>query len=454
MSADEIERGKALAESGRYAPAPAVRTPPEPGDAPPEPDDEGHPDGWDEIPQGEPSWPADDPGPSEPGEPEVRNGRHVADKADDDLPSLYADVAALLDGELPEPPEPVVLTRTDGHALLYGGRVNGIFGDPEVGKTWVTEAACVEAQRAGRRVLFIDLDHNGVEAIVANLLLLGAPPRVLRDRSLFRYCEPQDAGEIYRAVDDCRGWRPAIAVIDSLGELLPMMGTSSNDGDEYTVANARVLQPLADAGAAVIAIDHLAKNVNSRAAGPIGTAAKRRALGGASIRVKAGRQFIPGKGGSAHLIVNKDRHGGVRRHCPSGEREPLAGTFVMDEPDVYGVVGWRIVAPLELTAGSLEDKSAEFLAAVRQLDGAFTAKDAAERLFGETPTASQTKQAAYHLERLTDAGFLEQVTQGRRGAGPSRWRLGETAGQGNPKSESLFADSPNPNENPTKSEMP
>ena len=68
----------------------------------------------------------------------------------------------------------------------------------------------------------------------------------------------------------------------------------------------------------------------------------------------------------------------------------------------------------------------------------FTAKDAALRLFGEAPpTASRIKQAAYHLERPTDVGLLELVRQGRRGAGPSRWCIGKTAGQGNRKSEGL-----------------
>jgi hypothetical protein len=381
------------------------------------------------------------------------NGHRPAIRAVGDEPDLYVDVAALLDGELPEAPKPVLLTRTDGYALLYAGRVNALFGDPENGKTWVAEAACVEALRDSRRVLFMDLDHNGAEAVVANLLLLGAPPQVLRDRNRFRYCEPDDPSDVRAVVDDCGSWRPAVAVIDSLGELLPMMGVSSNDSDQYTVTNARVLQPLADAGAAVIVIDHLAKNLNSRAVGPVGTGAKRRALGGASIRVKIFRQFVPGKGGSAHLIVNKDRHGGVRKNCPSGDREPVAGTFVMDEPDANGAVGWRIIPPLELSAASLDDKTTEFLAAARQLEGTFTAKDVALRIFDETPpTGSRVKQATYHLEKLTDAGHLEQVSKGRRGARATSWRLREIAGQGNPKSESLWDDDPNPNANPKESE--
>jgi hypothetical protein len=417
----------------------------DPGPPEPEPDDPPRPP--------EPNWP-EDPGPLEPYDLEPTsfhvNGHRTIEEPE---PDLYVDIAALLDGELPEPPKPVLLRRVDGHALLYAGRVNGLFGDPETGKTWVAEAACVEALRAERRVLFMDLDHNGVEAVVANLLLLGAPARALRDRNLFRYCVPDDRAEVRLIVEDCLLWRPAVAVIDSLGELLPMMGASSNVDDDYTLTNTNVLQPLADAGAAVITIDHLAKNPQSRASGPTGANAKRRAPGGTSIRVKAARGFVPGKGGSALLLVNKDRHGGVRKNCPTGEREQLAGTFVMDEPDANGAVGWRIIPPLELTAASLDGKGAEFLAAVRQIEGAFTAKDAALQRFGEDPpTVSQIKQAAYHLERLTDAGHLQQVSQGRRGAGAARWRLRETAGQGNPKSESLWEDETNPTANPKESE--
>jgi hypothetical protein len=376
--------------------------------------------------------------------------------SEDGTDPLYSDVAALLDGTLPEPPKPVLLTRTDGHALFYAGRVNVFFGDPEVGKTWVALAACVEALRSGRRVLFMDLDHNGIEAIVANLLLLGAPVSAMRDPDVFRHCEPNDVVEVRQVVADCEVWRPAVAVVDSLGELLPMMGMSSNSSDEYTLANARVLQPLADAGAAVVAIDHLAKNFTSRAAGPTGAVAKRRALGGAAIRVKAGRQFVPGKGGSALLIVNKDRHGGVRRHCPSGEREPLAGTFVMDPADSNGAVGWRVLPPLEMAvvATSLDDKALDYLRAARALAmNAFTAKDLAVAMPGvEVPaTESQVKQAARYGDKLTEAGLFERVEKGRRGGAATRWQLAEP----NPeiKSQTPLWE-PNPAANPAKSEEP
>lgn len=371
----------------------------------------------------------------------------------DDEPPLYADVAALLDGTLPEPPRPALLTRTDGHALFYAGRVNFVFGDPEAGKTWVVLAACVEALRAGRRVLVIDLDHNGVEAVVSNLLLLDAPTAALRDRGAFRYCDPAQPGEVHMVVADCQAWRPAVVVVDSLGELLPMVGASSNSADEFTITHARVLKPLAARGAAVIAVDHLAKNPDSRAHGPGGTIAKRRAVGGVSIRVTARRQFVPGKGGSAALIVNKDRHGGVRKHCPAGEREPLAGTFVMDPADAHGAVRWRVLPPLDIVgpAASLDDKTAGYLAAARevQLD-TFTAKDLAAAMpdAEHPPTNGQRKQAAYHADKLVDAGLLQQISKGRRGGGAGRWRVAEPKSDANPTLDTT----PQVNPNPTKSQ--
>lgn len=262
--------------------------------------------------------------------PYVGNGEH-----------LFLDVAGLLDGSLPEPPEPVICTRADGNGLFYLAQVNLIFGDPESGKTLLAQAAQAEALRRGLRVLTLDMDHNGPEATVSRLLALGAPLDALRDRTQYRYVEPDDQENLRAIMAAAVEWRPVVAVVDSIGELLPIMGLSSNSPDDFTVAHARVLKPLARCGAAVLAIDHLAKNADSRAAGPTGTAAKRRAVGGVSLRVVVKDQFTPGQGGSAALTVHKDRHGGLRQHCPPPKGgEAYAGTFILDSD-----MTWRIASP-------------------------------------------------------------------------------------------------------------
>lgn len=262
----------------------------------------------------------------------------------------YFDVAALLAGELPEPPAPAYGMRDDQRALFYAGEVNLVFGDPESGKTWLALVAAREllGEFGDGRVLVIDLDHNGPGPTVVRLLALGADRAALADPERFLYVEPEDRLHLAAIVADMRTWRPNVVVLDSLGELLPLFGSSSNSADEYTNAHRSVLKPLTKTGAAVLVIDHLAKGTESRTLGPGGTAAKRRTIGGVSLRVTVNEAFTPGKGGSAWLTVNKDRHGGLRQHCPAGGKEPSAGLFRLDpHASLDGVLEPIIRAPAE-----------------------------------------------------------------------------------------------------------
>lgn len=257
---------------------------------------------------------------------------------------LYVDVAALLSGGLPKPPTPVLLRREDGHCLFYAGKVNVLFGDPESGKSWVALVASAEALRDGRRVLVIDTDHNGAAVIVSRLLSLGAPRDALTDPAVFRYTEPEDREHLTLVVADARRWRPAVAIVDSIGEMLPLLGLSSNSPDDYTTAHRLVLLPLKRAGASVIAVDHLAQNAASRVLGPTGTLAKRRTVDGASIRVTLREAFAPGRGGCCALSINKDRNGGLRAHSPNTGGSPApAGLFRLTERD--GALAWSVSAP-------------------------------------------------------------------------------------------------------------
>lgn len=303
--------------------------------------------------------------------------------------ALYLDVAAMLDGGLPDPPVPVLLRRDDGRFIFYARQVNLIFGDPESGKTLVMQAAGSEALKSRRRVLFIDIDHNGPEATVSRFLDMGVPEDVLRDLDLFRYVEPEDREHLMAVVKDAKAWRPHVVGVDSVGELLPLLNLNSNSPDDFTVAHNAVLKPLASAGAAVLAIDHLPKNTESRASGPTGTAAKRRAIGGVSIRVTINEQFTPGRGGSAYLTVNKDRHGGLRRHCPAEGKEPSAGLFKLDSSD--DKILWSISTPRGGEAAAAIGVKAEDLAELDTLDPPpSSVRDVKTRLRWRTDRAMQT----------------------------------------------------------------
>jgi hypothetical protein len=202
----------------------------------------------------------------------------------------------------------------------------------------------VEALNHGRRAVFIDLDHNGMAEVVSRLLMLGAQPAALGDLERFRYAEPEDGDALILTVADLRRWRPAVAVVDSIGEVLPILGLSSNSPDDYTSANRRVMTPLATAGTAVICIDHLPKDDSAREKGQTGTVAKRRTVNGITLRVTVTEPFAPGRGGAASMTIGKDRPGGVRAHCPMVGKNQSAGRFVM-EPREDGSVSWHVTAP-------------------------------------------------------------------------------------------------------------
>ncbi|WP_454162882.1 AAA family ATPase [Gordonia iterans] len=241
-------------------------------------------------------------------------------------PEFY-DVAALLAGTMPEPPAPTVLRRDDEVGLLYAGYLNLLFGDPESGKTWLMLCALAEVLRDGGSALMVDLDHNGGPATVARLLALGVSTEVLGDLTRFAYIEPEDTLALREVVVYAQHWQPTFIGIDSMGELLPMFGKNSNSGDEYTHVHSQILKPLVRTGACVVVIDHLAKGAGSRASGPTGSPAKRRTIGGVSLRVKVSDAFTPGHGGKAYVSINKDRNGGLRAATRIGEGEPLAAVF-------------------------------------------------------------------------------------------------------------------------------
>jgi len=80
----------------------------------------------------------------------------------------------------------------------------------------------------------------------------------------------QDAGTEVRHL-----WCPGIVVVDSTGELLPTFGANSDNADNYTRVHNRFLQPLANTGAAVLLVDHLASSNSSRCARPPGLSMSR-----------------------------------------------------------------------------------------------------------------------------------------------------------------------------------
>ena len=291
---------------------------------------------------------------------------NAAVDTEDDSPFLYlfVDVAAMLAGGLPDAPEPTFMRRDDGVSLFYAGKVNVLFGDPESGKSWIAYAAVVQALRSGIRAAIVDVDHNGATDILTRLIALGAAADELGDLDLFRLAEPEDGKSLLEVVAALRTWGAELVVVDSIGEILPMLGLSSNSPDDYTLAHRKVLTALTGGGAGVIAIDHLPKSDDAREHGQTGTMAKRRAVNGVSLRVTLVETFAPGKGGAASLTIHKDRPGGLRGRCPVVGKHQPAGRFVMS-PELDGSISWHVTQPLTSDSPSGPSKPAD----IAEVDG-------------------------------------------------------------------------------------
>lgn len=239
----------------------------------------------------------------------------------------YVDVAAVLDGYTDAPQTAVGGRRSDGTPLLYAGAVNVLLGAPEAGKTLVAGAMAADELFSGGRVLWIDLDHNGAPALLHRFREFGVDRDTLCDRARFRLAIPEDTDQLLAVVAESAG--ASLAVVDSIGELIPLFGANSNNADDYTNVNRQVLAAIAGKGAGVLGIDHEAKSLDSAAYGAMGTMAKKRAVDGALLRVTNIRPFRPGHGGEARLTVVKDRHGYLRS-LTDNEREPSIATFLLE----------------------------------------------------------------------------------------------------------------------------
>jgi hypothetical protein len=241
-------------------------------------------------------------------------------------PRLYADIEAAIKGGVTTP-QPTVGLREDGAYLFYAGTVNGLFGAPESGKTLIALTVMADELLAGHSALLVDVDYNGVATTVSRLRSFGVPDTTLLDPTRFRYCAPEDPQDLLAIVAEAQAWNPSFVLVDSVGEVLPMFGASSNSADDYTTVHRQVFAALAECGACVVIVDHEPKSAKTAESGAGGTIAKIRTLHGAYYRVTVTQPFAPGHGGKAKLNIYKDRNGGVREHSPKGEAHPLAATF-------------------------------------------------------------------------------------------------------------------------------
>lgn len=242
-------------------------------------------------------------------------------EADAELPEVEptwrpVDLEPILSGEY-QPETPELLVRTDGNALIYPGRVHSLHGESESGKSLVAQAESARLVVAGQDVLYIDFESDA-GPLVDRMLQLGCKSDQIR--SHLTYIRPDTDPKMHaheRAeLAAVMAKTYALVVIDGVTDALGVFGASSKDNDEISAFMRTFPRMVARrTRAAVVLVDHVTKDTDTRGRYAVGGQAKMNALDGAAYMVEVAEPLGRGLAGAVVLRVAKDRPGGVRPHC-------------------------------------------------------------------------------------------------------------------------------------------
>lgn len=343
-------------------------------------------------------------------------------------------------------PEPTVLRRDDGQALMYGGRVNMLYGSSESAKSWLALTTCIQEMANGERVMYLDFEDEPVQTL-SRLLALGAGPDDIRLQ--FSYIRPEEplapmqrnrwgaentseAGTrnlalfmaAVEAVD------PTLIVADGMTVLYGLHGLDSNDAVSTDVITGWLKKLTRNGRTTVIVIDHTTKSADKGSL-PIGSQHKVAMVQGSMLQVWPVRQPMPGAVGEVELVVLKDRPGQVRAISATAQGKAQVSAVVTLDSREEGKTRVAIGPPPSAAPGS--PVVTVDLQASRDADRARRAAEWEERIkwtFGGdldllqsmpdilAAVASFGNEAAARaaVKRLVEQGWLraEGNTRGRR----------------------------------------
>jgi hypothetical protein len=208
--------------------------------------------------------------------------------------------------------------------IIYPGANHAFVGESEGGKTWLALEACRQELLKERTVTYVDFEDR-VQRVARRMIELGIPRDLLDAR--FRYVRPDVAlthveqHHLMRSIDGT-----SLVIIDGVTEAMTMHGLSLTDNEDIAKFLHLLPRRIADTGSAVIQIDHVVKDEESRGRYALGGAHKLNGLDGAQYKIITTQPFGKGKRGHANVVVDKDREGSVREHTLGIK----IGEFILD----------------------------------------------------------------------------------------------------------------------------
>ena len=232
------------------------------------------------------------------------------------------DIGPVLRGEVKETP-PEFLEFTDDEPLFYAGKVNGIIGESESGKTWIALEAVKQALGCDKRVLYMDFEDTD-HGIISRLRSLG-----VSNFDNFAYMSPDEGFGTLAKIDLSEAltdFEPHMAILDGFNAAMNVLGLDINSNNDATTFAQLLLKPVAATGVCLVYVDHVPKSKDARGKGGIGAQAKRAMTTGCTIAVTVMEPFGRGNVGKLAISVDKDRAGHVRGYCTDSKN---IGTVVL-----------------------------------------------------------------------------------------------------------------------------
>jgi hypothetical protein len=324
------------------------------------------------------------------------------------------DVTAVLNGTY-DPIVPTVGHREDGVGLLYPGRVHWVAADSEAGKTWFALLACRQEIEAGHRVAYVDFEDDAA-GVVGRLLCLGAAPDDVAAR--FLYVRPEALpGDDERAAfaELLADAAPTLAVIDGVTEAMSVFGLDPLKLDDVPRFTRALVRPMVQAGAAVLALDHVVKSADSRGRHAIGSGHKLYGLNGAMFVLEAVEAIGIGRTGRTRVRLSKDRPAQLRRHATAGRSGGMAwfaDLVVESHGEARATV--RLFPPTPRQPDEDEDQAVNagrrsaVLEALRKAGRQLTATEVKARVRG------RSADTVLALAELEDGGLVDVAMGPRR----------------------------------------
>lgn len=206
-------------------------------------------------------------------------------------------------------PQATLVRRRDGKNLLYPGAIHSVSGEPGSGKSWFALVAVAQEITEGRNVLYVDFEDRP-QTLIARLRSLECTDEQITTH--VRYIRPHvalDPAAATRLDQHANG--TTLAIVDGITEAMTLHGLSLMDNEDVARWLALIPHRLANQGPAVLQIDHVVKNSDTRGRYAIGGQHKLAGITGAAYKLLTVRSFGRDTHGHAKLVLDKDRHGDI-----------------------------------------------------------------------------------------------------------------------------------------------